>query len=79
MAITHGYSRTFPVTPNDGVDLMVPCEALLVNVAGNLVFRNTVGTDITITGAVAGQVIPIKTRRVLATGTTATVTAMWGN
>lgn len=78
MSIQQGFARTFPITPSDSADLTTPCDGLLVTVAGNLVFRNTAGVSITITGAAAGQHIPIKTRRVMATGTTATVIAMWG-
>ena len=62
----------FAITPNDGVDLATVPRALYVNVAGTLVLHDKSGTAITY-NVTAGQVLPLRVRRVLATGTTATV------
>jgi hypothetical protein len=78
MSIHHGFAKTFAITPSDSADLTQPCEGLLVCAAGNVVFRNQAGSDVTITGAAAGQHIPVKVRRVMSTGTTATVVGLWG-
>lgn len=78
MGIQHGFAKTFAITPNDSADLGRPCEGLLVSATGNVVFHNNDGQSVTITGAAAGQHIPVKVRRVLSTGTTATVYGLWG-
>lgn len=72
--------RLGAVTPNDATDLAEIPKALWVSVAGTL---NVVGAgDVTNTGTalgslVVGAVVPIRVRRVRATGTTATVVALY--
>ena len=62
------------VTPDDGVDLPKGCRALYVGGAGNLVVIFDKDTSsVTLTGVTAGSVLPVRIKRVLATGTTATV------
>lgn len=64
------------VTPSDTVDLTTYTKALVVTATGNLVIlpaRNVDGTTITFTGCPVGMIVPYRVRRVLATGTTATV------
>lgn len=82
MALWNGFAKAVPVTPNDSTDLnstgSTVADALLVVNTGNIVLTPAQGSNVTITGAPCGMFIPIKTKRVLATGTTATVVALWG-
>lgn len=72
-----GYPNFAPVVPSDAADLPSPCQGIMVTVAGNVVCRNLAGQDITIPVPV-GVILPISTRRILATGTTATgIIAFW--
>lgn len=69
--------RIAVVTPSDSVDLPFgACDSLYAKTAGNVTFTaRDGGTD---TWSVyAGQIIPVQTIRVLATGTTAAVTAFY--
>lgn len=53
-------------------------EQLLVGVAGNIVMRaQGSGADITVTGAAAGQVYPLRIQYLRSTGTTATVIGLF--
>lgn len=61
-----------PVTTSDSA--VQNYYGLLIGAAGNVVFKSeTSGSDITITGAIAGQTIPGRVTLVKSTGTTATV------
>jgi hypothetical protein len=67
------------VVPSDAVDLTSYAKALLVTVAGTLSLipaKNADNAPVALAAVVVGQVIPIRTRRVRATGTTATVIAL---
>lgn len=61
----------YAVTPNDSTDLTHgQCRALFVGTGGNVAVLNDDGDSVTF--AVGdGQVLPIRTTRVLATGTDA--------
>lgn len=60
------------VTPNDSTDLSTePCRAVWVGTAGNLKVTMADNTQVTFTGIPAGCLIPIRAKRVWATGTTA--------
>lgn len=66
------------VTPSDTVDLTTYPKAIVVTVAGNLVVLPMKATDdgahlITFTAAAVGFIPPFRVRRVMATGTTASV------
>ena len=64
-----------PITPADGADLATNCRYVYVGGAGNLIVYMALepGTSArTFTGVPVGTVLPIRVRRVLATGTTAT-------
>lgn len=66
------------VTPSDTVDLTAYAKAVVVTVAGNLVILPSKNVDdgahtITFTGCPVGFIPPYRVRRVLATGTTASV------
>jgi hypothetical protein len=60
------------VTPSDTVDLARLPKGLYISGAGNVVCQNIDGTSATFTAVPAGTVLPIRAKRVLATGTTAT-------
>jgi hypothetical protein len=65
------------VSPNNDADLAFVCKALLVTVSGNVSFiAQEDATAVTIP-VVAGQILPIRVKRVRATGTTATVYALY--
>ncbi|MGE4043323.1 MAG: hypothetical protein AB7F35_00615 [Acetobacteraceae bacterium] len=60
------------VTPSDSVDLTKESRCLRVGGAGNLAVVMSDGSNLTITGCLAGEWLPICVTRVKATGTTAT-------
>jgi len=61
------------VTPSDTISIKNgPARALYIGVAGNLVAINENGVAVTFKGLAAGTVLPITTKRVNATNTTAT-------
>lgn len=65
------------ITPNDSTDLATIPRGLFFNGAGDVVLRDKSGNDETYT-VTAGQLLPFRARRILATGTTATgIIAMW--
>jgi hypothetical protein len=66
------------VTPSDTVDFTTYPKGIVVTAAGNLVVLPLKAADdgahlITFTGVSAGFVVPFRVRRVMATGTTASV------
>jgi hypothetical protein len=61
----------FVIVPSDSAEIDPLPKAIIVGVAGNVVLRAADSTaDVTI-AALAGQIIPIRTRFVRSTGTTA--------
>lgn len=72
---THGLdspaSDGFSITPNDGADLQKMTRAIHVGTAGavRVTLRN--GAVVTLSGLGAGTLLPIRAKRVHATGTTA--------
>lgn len=72
--------RLAAVTPNDSTDLPDVAKALWVSVAGtvNVVgVADTANTGTALGSLSVGTVIPIRVRRVRATGTTATLIALY--
>lgn len=69
------------LTKHDTNALARQPQQLLIAAAGNLVFAAqgspTSGSDITVTGAAAGQVLPIRIAYLRSTGTTATVVGLF--
>jgi len=65
-------TRQFAVTPSDSDDLALRPRALVFQTDGAAVVRDEAGTDVTYS-RYAGDVLPIRAVRVLATGTTATL------
>lgn len=64
--------RHFAITPSNTVDLPTKPKVLYCAAAGTVALMDDSGTTLTYTLA-AGQVFPFSPKRVLATGTTATV------
>lgn len=62
----------FDVTPDDGADLTTLPRALMVAVGGDVAVILKDGTSVTLPGLAAGVMYPVRTTRILATGTTAT-------
>lgn len=70
-----GYA--WAVTPSDSVELQRHTRALLIGGAGNVAVQmfdpaTNKLANITLTGLTAGSIIPVRTKLVLSTGTTAT-------
>lgn len=65
---THG----FAVTPNDGADLAEITRAIYVGASGNLAVTLASGADVTLAGVPGGTLLPLRLRRIKATGTSAT-------
>lgn len=69
---------TAAVTPNDDNDLVTKATGgLFVTAVGNVAFHDMSGNVVTLTAVAANTRIPIQARRVLSTGTTATVIALF--
>ena len=62
----------FNVTPNDSTDFEQFTRGIYVGVTGNLAIHTVRGSILTFVGLASGIIHPIRVRRVLATGTTAT-------
>ncbi|MBM3496768.1 MAG: hypothetical protein FJX72_20970 [Armatimonadetes bacterium] len=62
--------HAFAVTPNDSTDLTDWALALYVGVSGNVKVTTWAGETVTFANAPVG-VLPVRVRRVFATGTTA--------
>lgn len=62
----------FAVTPNDATDLVADSRAIYVGGAGTLAVQLVGGGTVSFAGLAAGTLLPVRVRRVLATGTSAT-------
>jgi len=72
--ITDPSSLYFAVTTSDTADsgdMAYVSRALYIGVGGDLVAVRTDGTEVTFVGVAAGTIVPIRAKRVKATGTTA--------
>lgn len=66
------------VVPDDNADLGIPARFLWVGGAGDVDLVTVGGESLLVRGCAAGTVVPIRTRRVRATATTATdILACW--
>ena len=66
------------ITPNDTTDLTNATRSLYIGGAGNVKIDTVLGDTVTLSGVVAGTVIPVRASRVYATGTTATnLVGLW--
>lgn len=61
----------FAITASDATVFTQPTRAVWVGGAGNVAVRFIDGTTITLTGVLAGTLLPIRVDKVLSTGTTA--------
>lgn len=66
------YSVVIAVTKSDATVYNPPLDAILVNGTGNLAIVDLAGNTVTITGVVAGALLPIAATKVMSTNTTAT-------
>ncbi|UVC09033.1 hypothetical protein IHQ71_28670 [Rhizobium sp. TH2] len=62
----------FAVTPNDTNVLSETTRALYVGSAGTLAIVMASGASVTFIGVASGTVLPVRTTKVMATGTSAT-------
>lgn len=75
---THASSLTAPahdgfaITPSDGADLPDVTRALYVGGPGHVALMLQAGTTLTLSNVPSGSLLPLRVRRLLATGTTAT-------
>ncbi len=60
------------ITPNDSTDLTVTTRGIFVGGAGNISLVSADGNTVTFASCAAGSILPIVTKRVMATDTTAT-------
>lgn len=60
-----------PLAPSDTVDLPFVTRGVWIGVSGAVVAVGNNGVAVTFAGAVAGSVLPIRVKRVNATGTAA--------
>jgi hypothetical protein len=65
-------TRHFAISPSDDTDLALRPRAIVFQTDGAAVLRDEAGTDVTYS-RYAGDVLPVRAVRVLATGTTATL------
>lgn len=56
------------ITPNDSADIANVSRALYVGAAGDVKITTGAGDTVTIKSATAGSILPIRVRRVFATG-----------
>ena len=73
------YNLSFAITPSDTVDFLasgrttIPlCDAIYVGGAGNVTAVLQDGSTVLFTAPPVGSIIPVRAKRVNATGTTAT-------
>lgn len=62
----------FAITPSDAADLSTETRGLWVGGSGDLAVVLAAGDEVVLAGAVGGSVLPLRVKRVKATGTTAT-------
>lgn len=71
-SLTGPATAGFAVTPDDAADLPQVTRALYVGGGGTLAVQMMNGETLAFTGLQGGSLLPVRTGRVLATGTTAT-------
>ncbi|WP_117193048.1 spike base protein, RCAP_Rcc01079 family [Rhizobium terrae] len=64
-------SSGFAIAPSDSIDLPEATRALFVGIGGNLGVRMLSGETLTLSNVSSGSLLPLRTTRVFATGTTA--------
>ena len=71
------YLSAAAVTPSDKDVPLKPTQGLLVTVTGDLSVVMEAGGQVDLTSVAANVILPLRVSRVLATGTTATVVALY--
>lgn len=64
--------HAFAITPSDGTDLSEITRALYVGTGGDLSLITASGATVSLPNVQSGSVLPLRCRRVRATGTSAT-------
>jgi hypothetical protein len=72
-----GYKRAIAPTAHDTTLEAEVADGILILAVGNLVFLSENGVAHTVTGALVGTVIPVRTSRINSTGLTATVALLY--
>lgn len=62
----------FAITPSDSTDLTAETRAIYVGNAGDVAAVLASGDEVSFVGLAGGTVLPVRARRIKATGTTAT-------
>ena len=70
--LQHTAGGGYEITPDDNVDLPQTANAIYIGGDGDIVLVSPDGSTLTFTGLLAGNILPWKAKRILATGTTAT-------
>ena len=65
-------TKAAAITPSDSADLADVSRSIYVGGAGDIKVDMVLGGTVTLVGALAGTVLPIRVSRVYSTGTTAT-------
>lgn len=76
VAATASADDIYAITPSDSTNLATVPKALYVTNSGTLSVQGSSGATVSLGTVAAGQVIPLRVRRVLAAGTTATVVGL---
>ncbi|WP_086606502.1 spike base protein, RCAP_Rcc01079 family [Erythrobacter donghaensis] len=71
-SLTSPAGNCFAIVPSDTVDLPVNAKAIYIGSGGNLVvLAMNAAAPVTLRNTIAGSILDIRVRRILATGTTA--------
>lgn len=70
--LTSPASEGFNITPSDDDDLAFVSRMIYIGGAGNVSVVLSSGSEITLNGVISGTVLPLRVKKVNATGTTAT-------
>lgn len=74
--INESPSGSFPIVPDDNVDLPLVIRKLTIGVSGTVAWQNHLGESYT-TGQLAAGDYEMRAARIMATGTTATNLTGW--
>ena len=64
--------NAFHITPSDSANLTIATRSLYIGGAGTVKFDTVGGETITITGALAGTILPVRINKVYSSNTSAT-------
>lgn len=64
--------HAFAISPNDSTDLSETTRALYIGTGGDISLVTASGATVSFTTVLSGSILPVRCRRVRATGTTAT-------